>query len=307
MIRTLLAGPLALACAAPTAAATMPATCATFAATLARATGGDTIELRGECGLVKVAKAFPDDAPLTIDATGAVLSLEATSKARNVVLRGGTLRATGGPTGGAMAGYGALVRGARVTFDGVGVTASKKGIVTDKASAVSVLNSRFYELGDDGIIANLTAGLVVRGNTFVDFRPTPTTCTTPTAVVRGLSSRACTAQGGTWRDGSHPDAVQMRNAVTDATIADNVVFADIQGFAQMDSKGDLPLQRIYIARNRVTAGGHHITLGGNCVDCRIEGNTVGRYRADGYKAVIRPGSARRCGNVVQDEKPDAGC
>lgn len=306
MIRTLLAGALALVCATP-AAATVPATCATIAAALASAKGGETITLRGECGVVKVAKAFPDDAPLTIDATGSTLSLEVTNKARNIILRGGTLRATGGTTGVAMAGYGALIRGARITFEGVGVTASKKGIVTDQASAVSVLNSRFYGLGDDGIIANLTAGLDVRGNTFVDFRPTPTTCTTPTSVVRGLSSRACIAQGGTWRDGSHPDAVQMRNAVTDATIADNVVFADIQGFAQMDSKGDLPLQRITIARNRVTAGGHHITLGGNCVDCRIEANVVARYRADGYKAVVRPGSARRCGNVVQDEKPDSGC
>lgn len=284
------------------------ATCATIAAALASASGGDTIELRGECGVVKVAKAFPDDAPVTIDATGSALSLEVTNKARNVVLRGGTLRATGGTTGVAMAGYGALVRGARVTFDGVGVTASKKGIVTDKASAVSVLNSRFYELGDDGIIANLTAGLVVRGNTFVDFRPTPTTCTTATAVVRGLSSRACIAQGGTWRDGSHPDAVQMRNAVTDATIVDNIVFADIQGFAQMDSKGDLPLQRVYIARNRVIAGGHHITLGTNCVGCAIERNLVGRYRPDGYKAVIRQGSALRCGNTAPDDRTaEAAC
>lgn len=286
---------------------TITATCATIAAAIANAGGGETINLRGECGVVKVAKAFPDDAPLTIDATGSTLSLEVTNKACNIVLRGGTLRATGGPTGVAMAGYGALIRGARITFDGVGVTASRKGIVTDQASAVSILNSRFYATGEDGIIASRTAGLVVQGNTFVDFRPTPTTCTTVSGVLRGLSSRDCKAQGGAWKDGGHPDAVQMRNAVTDATIADNVVFSDIQGFAQMDTKGDLPLQRVRIMRNHVIASGHHITLGVNCADCSIERNTVGRYRADGYKAVIRPGSARRCGNMAQDEKPDGGC
>jgi hypothetical protein len=123
-----------------------------------------------------------------------------------------------------------------------------------------------------------------------------------------LSSRDCVAKGGAWADGYHPDALQLMNGVKRAVVRFNYVFGDTQGLTQMDTAGQAPLEDILIADNEVWASVHHITLGGQgCIGCRIERNKVRRWSPTGWKAVIRSGPARRCGNDVQDEKLDGGC
>lgn len=74
----------------------------------------------------------------------------------------------------------------------------------------------------------------------------------------------------------------------------------------MDTIGDAPLWRIRIERNSVAATIHHVTLT-NCIECVIRANVVRRYRPTSYKAVIRPGRARRCENDTIDEPRDGRC
>lgn len=271
---------------------------------LASARPGDTIQLAaGQYRDVRIDRTF--SSALTIDASAAsVRGLQISGG--GILWRGGTLMATAGRDGFAASGYGALVTGSNVTFSGVTVTNAKKGMVVDRAQGVTVMDSTFIRLGEDGIIASRTARLTVLRSRFTQTVGRPTRCTTLFGVIEGLSQRDCLARPGVWVDGYHPDAVQMRNGVTDALIAENVVEGMTQGLTQMESVGDAPLVRIRIERNTVAANGHHITLYG-CNGCVIRNNLVRRWRRDTYRAVIRQGRARRCENDVQDEGQDGRC
>jgi hypothetical protein len=70
----------------------------------------------------------------------------------------------------------------------------------------------------------------------------------------------------------------------------------------MDTKGDLPLQRVVIRQNVVTTTGYHSITLANCIGCRIEGNEVRRQAGATKRAVIIPGQALRCGNLAPDDK-----
>lgn len=286
------------------ALALVTATPGTIAQTLDSVRPGDTIVLRsGSYRNIVIRRTFAT--PITIDAAGAtVRGLRITGG--GVIWRSGTILSPQGADGIGANGYGALVNGSNVTFTGVTFSQARKGVVLDLARRVTITDSFFRALGEDGIIASRTAGMTVLRNTFDRTIGKPTTCTVGRGVLRGLSRRDCVGRRGIWIDGFHPDAMQMRNAVTDAVIADNVVNADTQGITQMDTIGDAPLARIRIERNRVAGTIHHITLG-NCNGCTIRDNVVRRWRPDSYKAVIRSGRASRCGNEAQDEPRDRRC
>ena len=286
------------------ALALVTATPATLPLVLETVRPGDTIALRsGTYATVVIRRTF--STPITIDASGSFVRGVQISGG-GVVWRSGTIIAPLGQEGIGSTGYGALVTGTNVTFSGVYFSKARKGIVLDRAARVTISDSTFRGIGEDGVIASRTAGLTIVRNTFDRTVGKPSTCVTKKRVIRGLAKRDCEAQGGVWDDGWHPDAVQMRNAVTDAVITDNVLDGNTQGLTQMDTAGDAPLQRVRIERNTVSVNAHHITLG-DCAGCTIRGNTVRRWRRDSYKAIIRPGKARRCGNVVQDEASDGRC
>lgn len=285
---------------------TIVATCATIALALMSAKGGETINLKGDCPQTTI-RAKPARI-VTVNAGGATVRGLWFVNAANIRWRSGTIRAPKGALASSGDGYGALVRGStNIRFDGVLFTDAKKALVTDDTDRVTIADSRFLRYGEDGIIANRTRGLTVVRNRFGEIVGKPTECTVAGGVLPGLAKRDCDAQGGAWIDGFHADAVQMRNATTDVLIADNVVAGLTQGLTQMDTTGDAPLQRVRIVGNTVTADAHHISLGSNCEGCAIERNTVRRWSTSSYRAVIRPGAARRCGNDVQDEKSDGGC
>ena len=272
------------------------ATCLTIAAALAAARGGETIALRGDCPAITIGKAYAR--PVTVDAEQAkVRGLTITGS--NIRWKSGTITAPGGTHGRGPSGYAATVKGQSVTFDGVTFTDAKKGVVIDSARDVGILRSRFTSLGDDGIVAARTSGLTIDGNSFEQSVGKPTECLVDGRVSYGVARRSCS---GTWKDGYHPDAVQMRNAVTDALLQNNVVSGSTQGLTQMDTKGDLPLERVVIRRNKVITDGYHPITLGNCIDCRIEDNEVRRAPGSAAKKVIHAGKASRCGNVAQDEK-----
>lgn len=282
------------------------ATCATIALALMSAKGGETINLKGECPLTTI-RAKPAKV-VTVNAGGATVRGLWFVNAANIRWRSGTVRAPKGAMASSGDGYGALVRASvNIRFDGVLFTDAKKALVTDNADRVAIVDSRFLRYGEDGIIANKTRGLTILRNRFDQIIGKPTECTVTGGVIPGLAKRDCDAKGGAWIDGFHSDAVQLRNATVDVLIEGNTVTGKTQGLTQMDATGDLPLQRVRIVGNTVTADAHHISLGLNCEGCAIERNTVRRWPTSTYRAVIRPGAARRCGNDVQDEKSDEKC
>lgn len=278
------------------------ATCATLAAVLASAPGGTTVALRGDCANVTIARQFPS--VVTVDATKARIK-GLVLQGANLRWVGGTLSAPGGPDGKGPPGYALLIKGRNITLDGSTVTAAKKGIVIDQARNITINKVNFWRVREDGIIASQTTGLTVTYSRFSESMPLPTVCTLPTGKqITAVAKRDC---AGTWVDGNHADAVQMRDGVRDARIAFNTISGPTAGITQMDTTGDVPLERIVIENNRVeTSTFHQITLT-ECIDCVIRGNRVRAEKGWGRRAIIRPGRAMRCGNDVVDEKGDSPC
>lgn len=279
------------------------ATCASIAAILATAQGGETIALSGTCPTITIARSYAR--PVTIDAARARVGGVVLSGA-NIRWSGGTLFAPGGLDGKGPLGYAVLIRGGRnVRVERAIVTGAKKGMVIDKARSIVVDRVQFLALREDGIIASETAGLTVTNSRFADSIPRPSSCTSAAGIVTmAVPHRDCR---GVWSDGNHPDAVQMRNGVTDVLIANNTVRGPTAGMTQMDTTGDAPLARVVIENNRIeTSTYHQITLT-ECTDCAIRGNIVRAEKGWGKRAVIRPGQARRCGNDTTDEARDKAC
>lgn len=277
------------------------ATCATIVAALASAPGGGTIKLSGNCPALSITR---DYAPaITVDATGATVR-GLTITGAGVVWRGGTLRAPEGMDARGPAGYGALVRGGRrVTFADVTFTDAKKGLVVDKAEDVKIQKSRFVALREDGIIASATRNLEITRNEFGDSKPIPTSCTSAAGVEQGVARRICAERGGTWVDGNHADAVQLRNGIIGALIGWNRIEGNTQGIGQMDSVKDAPLADVKIIGNVLRGGKpHSITLGA-CDNCQIVDNDVARVGTGRTVLRFNPATTRACGNTVADGGP----
>lgn len=290
----------------------MIATCATLAALVLNAPARATISLsNATCTGIVLKRMAPG--VVTIKAGGSTMR-GLTIAGSNIRWRSGTIVSPKGVDGKAAEVYGLWVRGnaarpaRNVRVENVRFGFSRKAAVIDGASDVTIADSRFDGYGEDGIIVSATVGLDVLRNRFVNIVGKATSCTTAGRVIPGLSSRDCKARRGAWADGFHTDAIQMRNGVENAVIRGNTIRGKTQGITQMDTAGDAPLKNILVEQNEVWADIHHITLGGEgCISCRIERNKVRRFAPDAYKAVIRSGPALRCGNDVQDEKPNTGC
>lgn len=174
-------------------------------------------------------------------------------------------------------------------------------MVLDGASVIVIANNSFDKVGEDGIIASNSSRVNIVGNTFKNTIGKPTVCTFLNGTASGLAQRDCLARGGTWVDGYHPDAIQMRNGMNAVLVSGNTVKGNTQGITQMDTTGDAPLRGVQIDRNTVAVmQGHSITLGDNCIDCMIRWNTVTRGLGSTSTTAIRPGAALACGNKVQD-------
>lgn len=283
------------------------ATCATIAIILTSAKGGESINLKGVCERLSIKKSYPK--AVTINASGAVVR-GLTITGENVRWSSGKIVAPKGVDGKGPDVYGLLVRGARnVQINGVTFGFSRKAIVIDRSDNVVISNNLFNGYGEDGVIASATSRLAVERNRFVNVVGKPSECETAVGVAAGVSRRDCAKKGGAWTDGFHADAIQLRDGVKNAVIRFNYIAGKTQGITQMDTNGDAPLHNVLVADNEVWGEVHHITLGGEgCDDCRIERNKVRRFPgAAQWKAVVRSGPARRCGNDVQDEKPDGIC
>lgn len=284
------------------------ATCATLAALLASAQGGETVNLAkgSTCGEVKVTKVYPRQ--VTVNAGGSTVRGLRVIGGGNIRWRSGRIEAPAGAFGFAAGGYGIqLVDAQRVVIDGVLVTAAKKGIVIAGGRALKVQRSRFFGVGEDGIIASRVMGLVVFGNRFAKTVTKPSQCNVEGTITFNVPQRDCRPPA-VWTDGTHADAVQMRDGVTDATIANNVVRGKTAGITQMDTTGDAPLVRVLVSGNDIETDDYNRLTLDQCLDCWIKGNSVRRAPGSTKRAVIIAGLATRCGNIAPDDRViDAPC
>jgi hypothetical protein len=277
------------------------ATCASIAAILASAPGGSTIKLSGDCPAVTIKRTYTP--AITIEAAGATVR-GLTINGGGVVWRGGTFRAPGGMDMRGPPGYASLIRAGRdVVFDGITFTDANRGLVLDEADNITIKNSHFVALREDGIIAAASRNLEITRNDFLNSQPFPSKCTLGDTVERSVPRKVCEGRGGTWKDGNHADAIQLRDAIIGALIGWNRIDGNTQGIGQMAAKTDRPMANVKIVGNYVRVGfPHSITLG-KCSDCQIIDNDVAGNGA--YKTVLRfrPEMTMACGNKVANGGP----
>lgn len=279
------------------------ATCTTILAALSAATGGDTIVLSGECGAFTISQTY--SSTVFIDATDAVVSgLKITGG--NIEWRGGTLKASGGLNGATYSGYALYMTATNVKVADVLFTDARIGALVKNSAQITFSHDHFDGVRTDGIQISQTDGLVVEDSTFEHSQPVLSTCTMPDGTVyyqKPLSQ--CT---GTYVDGDHPDALQMRDNVRNALVIRNTVRGATQGLGQMDSTNDAPLANIRLAYNDVVIERTNPMTLGNCAGCSADHNFVWRTPDNPYPARIRIGTLPRCGNQVPDDATqDAPC
>lgn len=277
----------------------MLATCATLAAILAAAQGGETITLAkgSDCPTVIINRRFPKR--VTVNAGGTVVRGLRVRDGGNLRWRSGQIRAAKGMIGTGADGYAVhLLRAADVRVDGVVLTDARIGLVADGGQRLTVADSRFWRLRADGINAQKVDGLTITRNSFDESQPLPSSCVTISSITFGVAQRDCV---GIWTDGDHPDAIQLRNGVRRVTITFNTIRGQTQGAAQMDGPGDEPLEAAVVEHNDVAVDAYHPITFGNCIDCRIRFNRVVRVPGSAKKARIIAGpGVIECGNMVQD-------
>lgn len=305
---------LAGACAqAPSAAAdgTFPASCATFEAVARDAPAGATVRLSGDCGAIRL---HGRRAPLTVDAKGATIRGLWLMRVSDLTWRGGTVEAPGGRDGVKQEGYGGIVEWAeRVTIEGVTFTNAYRGLVTRRENRdITVRDNLFTGLRSDGLNFTGIRGGLVEGNRFRDFAPIRSTCSFADGRVQGggVAKARCEAEGGSWKDGDHPDCIQMWATIEDVVVRGNVIDTpapiDCQGITSFGRRTDR-YARIQVIDNEVTTDDWNAIAIGNCTDCLIRGNRVRaatRERAHHpYIRIFGEGSVLACGNDVKGPHP----
>jgi nitrous oxidase accessory protein NosD len=278
------------------ALAIVTATPATLPAALAAAAPGDTIKLAaGDYAPVAIKRR--SFAPgILIDARRATVAGVNIEGSAGIRWMGGTLRASGGMDGNAAAGYAVrLVESADVTVQGVTITLARKGMMLAGGRNIAIRGNSFTGLREDGIIATRTARLTISRNNFTDFRPWPTSCAADGAITYGGPRRAC---AGVWKDGNHPDAIQIYDGIDGALITGNTITGGMQGIGQMGNATSKPMQGVQVTGNTVRTAAYHSISLYDCARCRITGNDIGNL-TPGRKSPVRflaPGTTA-CGNT----------
>lgn len=135
----------------------------------------------------------------------------------------------------------------------------RNGIVLSGGSDVAIEGNTFRGLGADGVTSNGASRLLIKGNDFADFDPTP---------------------------GAHPDAIQLfsRNATAsaeDITIVDNRIRRGsggiMQGIFITDQTGALPYRRVVIRDNLIEGSMYNGIAVAHAEDVEVSGNTVQPY------------------------------
>ena len=290
----------ALTFALPASAATLTANCDTLGTVLAKAKGGDTVNLSGECGETTLRNKFPRQ--VTINAAKAkVKGLRIYGE--NITWLGGVLLAPEGLDGPGPNGYAVTIRNAQnIRLADALLTDANSGIVMLDSRNVKIEDNRFWRLRADGIIATGSENVGIDRNRFSESLPLPTVCTmSDGSIINGVAKRDCK---GKWRDGTHPDWMQLYNGMKNVRVRWNYIVGEAHGVTTFGNGA--PVEDLLVANNYVASSSYHQISTPNCIRCSITFNKVRRGTQD-RKATIKGADAARCGNDVQDERSDGKC
>jgi hypothetical protein len=289
-------------------------TCAALALALANPASTGPLQLIEDCVAGKSAdgKAEPAlrvtvrfDAPLVVEAAGRRVEGLAIDNGGNITWQGGEIVAPGGAPQRGVAGaqfYAVLVnRGDAVTLDGVHLTDARKAVTVRSSSRVTLRNAHCDGLVEDCMIVSDSQTIQYLDNVIGPFKRYLPLCERGGVVTQAVPRRDCEGSGGTWTDGWHSDALQLRNGTSDVLARGNRIATTGQGLTQMDAPTDRPLANVRFENNVIAAGRHGLTLT-NCDGCRISGNRL-TTSVPGWKSVVKPGKAMACGNDVPDGGP----
>lgn len=267
-------------------------------AALAGLQPGATVRLNpGTHELIEI-KGRSFDPPVTIDASGSVVRGLRLVNVTGVTWRGGSIEAPEGRNGKGPPVYGVDMRKSHgVIFEGVTFTNALRGLVAADSRGLTVRNSRFTGLRSDGINIAGTSDVLIEGSSFTDFTP-----------VKPRGSK----EDGTWKDGDHPDAIQMwatkdNRVNTDIVIRGNVIDGDTQGINTFGPRGD-GYERIIVENNRVRVRYPSAISIKDCSDCRVRFNKVDSVPGSKYKAGARllRSTGSFCGNTITDVRSSEG-
>lgn len=292
----------------------MTLTCIALAAAVALPQPATTLRLAPgqDCPAVRVATYYPKR--VTIYATGSRLrGLVVTplpsdaARAGNVRVVGPRIVAPAGIRGVAASGYAVqLVRAEKVVLDGVTLTDATYGLVAADSVDVSLRRALVTGYRADGVQATRTRRLTITRVRFEDARPDPTRCTVAGVVTLRLSSRACLALGGDWRDGTHTDAVQLRG-VTTALISDVVVRGATAGIVDFRGVDDPVSTGIRVQRADVAADTPNPIALREAEASEVRDSVVARAPGSAWRATIKAGpGVLACGNRAEDSTVGTG-
>lgn len=290
--------------------------CTAFVAALLAAKGGEvlTLDPGQSCERIAIRKLAPSK-PVTVRAHGATVNGLYITSANNLHWEGGTITAPGGMTARSPMDYAVDLRtGNNISFTGVTFTKAGRGIVTNRVNDLTVRDSRFEGLRSDGMMLAGVDGAVIERNVFRNFSPNPTRCTLkPTGsqeageVIRGLSASACTKRSGSWKDGDHPDGIQMYgDPIANIRINNNSMEGDMQSIGIFSNARIWPnarKERVVVRDNYIRSPRNWGIRLANCSNCEVTGNDLGR--TPGGKAMlvinVKGSTGKFCGN----KNPDA--
>jgi hypothetical protein len=231
------------------------------------------------------------DPPVTINATGAQVRGLRIWDSKGIIWRGGTVTAPNGHVGHGPDVYGADVRRAdTLTFDNVKFTDALRGVVVADSRNITVRNTDFTGLQSDGLDVAGTSNVLIENNRFSNFTP-----------LHNTGSKA----DGTWKDGDHPDAVQLwttptNRRMTNIVIRGNkIIDLDSQGINFFGPIGD-GYAGVTIEDNDIRITYPAAISVTNCDECRVRNNRIASADGSKFRANIRfdKSTGKACGNVM---------
>lgn len=285
---------LALLCASPAAAATIPATSATLAAALKAAQPGDTVVMTGAFDHVLISgKTWSPS--VTFDATAATFANFKLQASAGVILKGGAFKATAWD--GAVYCIGSQnfsISGIR--SDGAGLYT---GVVFRNCSGVSLTGS-VISGPNVGVQVIDSQNVTISGNELLDASADDVTITSSQTV--GVTLNLCA--GSSPVNGVHPDCVQIWSNTGDAQSADikvtgNQAYGNSQGFDDFggDHRGAV---RLDIEDNTVDGSYPQGVAVSYSPGAAVKNNHVRTLPASTFRTsvnIIAPGAVT-CGNTA---------
>lgn len=166
-----------------------------------------------------------------------------------------------------------LIQSRNVRVEKSSFSGFRNGVVHSGCYDVAIEGNTFRGLGADGVTGSGTSRLLIKGNDFADFAPTP---------------------------GSHPDAVQLFTRNTTASAEDITIVGNrirrgsggiMQGVFITDQVGSLPYRRVVIRDNIIEGSMYNGIAVAHAEDVEISGNTVQPY--EGMNARINLSAVTR--------------